>query len=54
MFNFLDSLSLANGWHCEIVPLEHYQTIQSGGEDVVLEVERYKSCLHRMFERMGM
>lgn len=46
-------LSLAPGWHCEIVPIEHFTSIRSAGDDVMLEVERYKRCLLRMFADRG-
>ena len=60
--------SLVPGWHCELVPLAHASSVlraekEGDGECVVTEgatngglfkeLERFKSCLQRMFERMG-
>jgi hypothetical protein len=60
--------SLVPGWHCELVPLAHASSVllaekEGEGECVVREgvadsglfkeLERFKCCLQRMFERMG-
>ena len=60
--------SLVPGWHCELVPLVHSSSVmlaekEGEAESVVRdgssenglfkELERFKSCLQRMYERMG-
>jgi hypothetical protein len=44
------SLQLSFG-HCEIIPLAHTSSMLQCEEEVWIEIERYKSCLQRYFER---
>jgi len=39
--------------HCVIVPLQHIPSTLQADEEVTLEIERYKSCLRRLFEADG-
>jgi hypothetical protein len=39
--------------HCVITPINHVESLLKCDEEVAVEVQRYKSCLRRMFEREG-
>ena len=38
--------------HCEIVPIQHIQSVRYCEEDVVIEIKRFKSCIARMFDEI--
>ena len=38
---------------CEIIPISHSSSVLRAGDDALVEINRYKSCLERMFEREG-
>lgn len=38
---------------CEIVPISHSSSVLRAGEETLIEIARYKSCLERMYERDG-
>jgi hypothetical protein len=40
-------------FHCIITPINHVESLLKCDEEVGIEVQRYKSCLYRMFEREG-
>lgn len=59
----LVTYSLNPEWHCELVPITHMSSIlkcldnntmdPEDGQNLLKELERFKSCLSIMFERLG-
>ena len=47
-------LSFVSWGQCELIPISHSSSVLRAGEDVLVEMARYKSCLERMFELEGM
>lgn len=46
-------LSLVSFGHCEIIPIEHCNSTLRAGEEALVEIGRYKSCIEAMFDREG-
>lgn len=41
-------------WHMEIIPLDHRNSLLQCDEETAVEVDRYKTCIQRFYETLGL